>query len=82
MSVSIKTAHEIQLMRHAGKLLEQVHDELAKIIRPGISTWEIDHEGERMIRELGCDYGQGYYYGRPVSAEEFTDKLYGTKGVL
>lgn len=54
MSVSIKTAHEIQLMRHAGKLLEQVHDELAKIIRPGISTWEIDHEGERMIRELGC----------------------------
>ena len=49
MSVTIKTAREIELMRHAGKLLEQVHDELAKIIRPGISTWEIDHEGERMI---------------------------------
>ena len=54
MSVTIKTAREIELMRHAGKLLEQVHDELAKIIRPGISTWEIDHEGERMIRALGC----------------------------
>ena len=39
-------------------------------------------ENDRMIRELGCDYGQGYYYGRPVSAEEFTEKLYGTKGVL
>lgn len=67
MSVSIKTAHEIQLMRHAGKLLEQVHDELAKIIRPGISTWEIDHEGERMIRELGCVPNFLNYEGYPAS---------------
>lgn len=35
-------------------------------------------ENDRMIRELGCDYGQGYYYGRPVSEAEFTEKLYGT----
>ncbi len=67
MSVSIKTAHEIELMRHAGKLLEQVHDELAKIIRPGISTWEIDHEGERMIRELGCVPNFKNYEGYPAS---------------
>ena len=67
MSVSIKTAHEIELMRHAGKLLEQVHDELAKIIRPGISTWEIDHEGERMIRELGCVPNFLNYEGYPAS---------------
>ena len=67
MSVSIKTAHEIQLMRHAGRLLEQVHDELAKIIRPGISTWEIDHEGERMIRELGCIPNFKNYEGYPAS---------------
>lgn len=67
MSVSIKTAHEIELMRHAGKLLEQVHDELAKIIRPGISTWEIDHEGERMIRELGCVPNFLHYNGYPAS---------------
>ena len=67
MSVSIKTAHEIQLMRHAGKLLEQVHDELAKILRPGISTWEIDHEGERMIRELGCVPNFLNYEGYPAS---------------
>ena len=32
MSVSIKSEHEIELMRHAGHLLEQVHDELASHI--------------------------------------------------
>ena len=39
MSVTVKSASEIELMREAGRLLEIVHDELAKIIRPGISTW-------------------------------------------
>ena len=43
MSVSIKTAKEIEKMREAGRLLEQVHDELEQFIKPGISTltgWE------------------------------------------
>ena len=46
MSVSIKTAREIELMRESCRLLEYVHNELAKIVKPGISTWEIDHTGE------------------------------------
>ena len=54
MSVSIKSEHEIELMRHAGHLLEQVHDELASHIKPGISTKELDRIGEDMIRSMGC----------------------------
>ena len=46
MSVSVKSAKEIELMREAGRLLEIVHDELAKMIRPGISTLDIDREGD------------------------------------
>ena len=49
MSVSIKSANEIELMREAGRLLELVHEELAKNIRPGISTWELDQLGEKKI---------------------------------
>ena len=42
MSVTIKTAREIELMREAGRLLEKVHDELAEFIKPGISTLDIE----------------------------------------
>lgn len=67
MSVSIKTVREIELMREAGRLLEQVHDELAKVIRPGISTWEIDQKGEELIRSLGCTPNFLHYNGYPAS---------------
>ncbi|MDO5345537.1 MAG: type I methionyl aminopeptidase [Lachnospiraceae bacterium] len=67
MSVTVKSASEIERMREAGRLLEIVHDELAKIIRPGISTWEIDHEGEKMIRSFGCTPNFLNYNGYPAS---------------
>lgn len=67
MSVSIKTAREIELMRHAGHLLEQVHDELAKMIKPGISTLDIDRAGEKLIRQMGCIPNFLNYNGYPAS---------------
>ena len=36
-------------------------------VAEGVET----EEDERLIRELGFDMGQGYYYSRPVSAEQF-----------
>ena len=50
MSVTIKTEHEIQLMRESGHLLEKVHDGLIPYIKPGITTKELDNIGEEMIR--------------------------------
>lgn len=67
MSVSIKTAREIELMRKSGQLLEKVHDELGKAIRPGISTWEIDRLGEEIIRSFGCIPNFLNYNGFPAS---------------
>ena len=37
MSVTIKSAEEIELMRQAGKYLAKVHQELERAIKPGIS---------------------------------------------
>lgn len=67
MSVTVKSASEIALMREAGRLLEIVHDELANMIKPGISTLDIDREGERLIRSLGCVPNFLNYNGYPAS---------------
>ena len=67
MAVSIKSSSEIKRMREAGRLLEQVHDELAKAIRPGISTWEINKVGEDLIRRRGCVPNFLNYNGFPAS---------------
>ena len=67
MSVTIKTAREIELMREAGRLLEKVHDELADFVKPGISTLDIDRFGGKLIRSLGCTPNFLNYNGYPAS---------------
>lgn len=54
MAVTIKSAGEIEKMREAGRLLARVHEKLAKTIRPGVSTKEIDTICEELIRGYGC----------------------------
>ena len=44
-------------------------------VAEGIET----EEDRNNMAALSCDYGQGYYYCRPVSAEEFNEK-YMNKG--
>ena len=67
MSVTIKSAREIELMRAAGKILAKVHQELGHEIKPGMSTWDIDHLGEEMIRDYGCVPNFLHYQGYPAS---------------
>ena len=67
MSVTIKSAREIELMREAGRLLAEVHEELAAFIKPGISTKDIDKLGEKLIREKGCIPNFLNYHGYPAS---------------
>lgn len=67
MSVSIKSANELELMREAGRLLTQVHHQLGEAIKPGISTYEINRIGEEIIRGLGCVPNFLHYNGYPAS---------------
>ncbi len=67
MSVSIKSEREIELMREAGRLLAITHDELSRALKPGMSTWEIDHLGEEIIRSFGCIPNFLHYNGYPAS---------------
>ena len=65
--VTIKSEREIELMREAGKILAKVHEELGKVVRPGISTKEIDRICEEMIRSYGCIPSFLGYEGYPAS---------------
>lgn len=67
MSVSIKSPHEIELMRESCRLLAIVHDEIAKMIRPGVSTWELDKKAYDMIRDFGCTPNFLHLYGYPAT---------------
>lgn len=67
MAVTIKSEREIQLMRDAGKILAEVHNQLAEIIEPGITTMDIDRKGEELIRKAGCIPSFKGYEGYPAS---------------
>ena len=67
MAVTVKSEHEIQLMREAGEILARVHEELHKAIEPGITTYEIDRLGEKLIRGYGCIPSFKGYEGYPAS---------------
>lgn len=42
MSITIKTAEDIKILREGGRLLAMVLDELEKVVKPGASTLDID----------------------------------------
>jgi EAL domain-containing protein (putative c-di-GMP-specific phosphodiesterase class I) len=41
------------------------------VVAEGIETYE----QYRLLRELGCRYGQGYLFARPLPVEEITELL-------
>ena len=67
MAVTIKSAREIELMRESCKILSEVHARLGEEIKPGISTWDIDAFGEKLIRSYGCVPNFLNYNGYPAS---------------
>lgn len=67
MPITIKSDREIELMAEAGRILEIVHNELAKGLRPGMSTLDIDKMGEEIIRSYGCIPSFLDYNGYPAS---------------
>ncbi len=67
MSITIKSAEEIELMREAGRLLAKVHQDLGHELKPGMSTKDVDRLAEDMIRGLGCVPNFLNYNGYPGS---------------
>ena len=54
-------------MRVSCKILAEVHAKLGEMIEPGISTWDINAMGEKLIRSYGCVPNFLNYNGYPAS---------------
>lgn len=52
--IIIKSNHEIELLREAGKIVAETHQLLKEAIRPGISTYELDQLAEKNITKYGA----------------------------
>lgn len=63
----IKTKKQIAKMQKAGQLLARCHQEIAKRIRPGVSTWEIDQFVEEFLTLHGATPEQKGYMGYPFA---------------
>ena len=52
--ILIKTAEEIELLRASNQLVSKTLAELAKYIKPGVSTERLDQVAEAFIRDHGA----------------------------
>lgn len=65
--IILKSPQQIELMAEAGKILTACHRELRKIIRPGITTMEVDHFVDQFIQSHGAKAEQKGYHGYPYA---------------
>jgi methionyl aminopeptidase len=65
MAIALKSATEIEKMRRAGRIVRQVLDATAALVRPGLSTMDLERAAEKQIRELGAKPAFKGYYDYP-----------------
>lgn len=51
--IIIKTPKEIEILREGGKRLATVLHKVKDMVKPGISTWELDKYAEKLIKDMG-----------------------------
>ena len=65
--ISIKNPSQIAKMREAGALLHEVLTQLRTRVEPGVTTKELDHFAEQLIRRHGAIPSFLHYEGYPAS---------------
>jgi len=65
--INLKTAHEIDLMARAGRLLASVLPPLEEACKPGVRTSDLDRIADKLIRDGGAIPGFLGYHGFPKS---------------
>ncbi len=65
MAIVCKSPAEIEKMRRSGKIVRQVLDEVAAMVKPGISTMDLERVAAKKIKDLGAKPAFKGYYDYP-----------------
>lgn len=65
MSIPIKSAREVERMREACGVASEVLERVSGLLRPGLSTGEVDSAAAKFMAELGCTSAFLGYRGFP-----------------
>jgi methionyl aminopeptidase len=63
----VKSAREIDVMRQAGRLLACVRESVAEMVKPGVTTLDLDRAAREMIEEVGAKPAFLGYMGYPAT---------------
>ena len=63
--VQLKSLAEIEKMRKAGAIVGQILEEIEELVKPGISTWDLDVFAQTRTKELGAKPAFKGYHGFP-----------------
>lgn len=61
--IVLKSQREIEAMKKAGEILAACHKEIAKLIKPGVTTWEIEMFVDEFLKKNGAKPEQKGYKG-------------------
>jgi methionyl aminopeptidase len=65
MRIILKSPAELERMRASGLLVHRILGELEKMVRPGVSTLDLEHAAVRMMGEAGAKPAFKGYHGFP-----------------
>jgi methionyl aminopeptidase len=65
MPIVCKSASELEKMRRSGGIVRTVLDELRAMVKPGVSTMDLERHAEKRVRELGAKPAFKGYHDYP-----------------
>jgi methionyl aminopeptidase len=65
--IHLKTADELQIMKESSQILGKAHGEIARKVKPGVKTKDLDKLAEEYIRDNGGVPSFKHYNGFPSS---------------
>ena len=65
MAIVCKSSAELEKMRRSGRIVRQVLDSVKGLVKPGVTTMDLEEAAEKQIRELGAKPAFKGYYDYP-----------------